>query len=76
MIFGGMNNQNYIGSSIFVIDLDSHTKPDYKIDKVQNMVLNKLAKFEQSNSIASKSHKPVKRQISMDNFNALLPSIK
>lgn len=97
-----MNNQNYIGSSIFVIDLgklifkinniiitllDSHGRVmKGEINELGS--LSKIVKLEMGESILntnthnqpshrnSSMHAPIKRKISLNNFNTVLPPIK
>jgi hypothetical protein len=74
-----MNNNNYIGSSLFVIDLDSHGKHPDQISEFERMLKKMKAKEHTSptrkNSLNETSYNH-QRPISFNRHNHTLPPIK
>lgn len=72
-----MNSLNYVGISLFVIDLDSHTKISNQ-EKIETFLINK----NNSDKPSKNSNSPLanninyKRKLSSSNFNEFLPPIK
>ncbi len=78
-----MNNNNYIGSSLFVIDLDSHGKHPDQITEFERMLKNMKNKKQTSpnrnnslNDTISTSANNIQRPISFNRHNHTLPPIK
>lgn len=74
-----MNNNNYIGSSLFVIDLDSHGRhPDQVTEferMLKNMKTNKHTSPVRKNSLNETTNNH-QRPISFNRHNHTLPPIK
>lgn len=79
LIFGGMNNHNYIGSSIFVINLDFHFTPEVIKEEERAMELQRISAREMGPEAVKKLEKiqrqRARRQLSMI-AHVHLPPIK
>jgi hypothetical protein len=87
LIFGGMNNQNYLGSSLFIVDLDSHLTvhkfkelissdpDDFKFDYNIFKSISEKNTNNKNNNNDQMEPQP-RRRISRSNDNKFLPPIK
>ncbi len=74
LVFGGMNNNNYIGSSMFVVDLESQGKHHYsEFENIMRTIGGNKTHVKRSS--VSDGYSP-QRPISFSRHNNVLPPIK